>query len=208
MLLMGHSEMGAAGMFLRETALTSIFMIIKRRLAAAMCWGALVVPVLAIRAQSGSVEEIVRNLGRGTSEIDQVHTLAKYPTKSVELLINQLHIVPDRHLLIGENPFTVEHVLWCLRALRFITGGKDFCAPTSHVFGTGDLEQRQKYLLEFSHGSCLTFFSIWPSRMSTYIAPPDAQRKIIQQWGEWLQNEGRKAAYSPLKDPKPAQWLW
>ncbi len=164
--------------------------------------------VRTVNATSG-VADMVRTLGRGSSEIEDIHTLAKKPDMSVPLLIDELHVISDQRLLNGQNPFTVEHVLWSIIALRFITNGKDFCAPTSHVFGKSEVEQNRKYWLEFKHGSpCLTFFAIWPSRMSTYIAPSDAQRSIIQQWRTWFREEGKKGSFTPLKDPTPDQWLW
>ena len=170
--------------------------------------------ILALSTASGSappsdVASILKALGEGTSEIVQIQALAKSPDESIPLLINELHVVPSRSLLNGQHPFKVEHVLWCVRALRFMTGGRDFCAPTSHVFGSSEVEQNRKYWLEFRYrASCLTFFAIWPSRISTYIAPVDAQRRIIQQWREWYRNEGRKTSYTPFKDPKPEDWLW
>jgi hypothetical protein len=158
--------------------------------------------------QPPNVEQTIKHLGKGTKEIEEIHELAKTPEKSVSLLIDELHVVPEGRLLAGQYQFAVQHVLWCIRALRFITGGKDFCAQTSHAFGGGESERRRKYFLEFSHGSCIAFFSIWPSKMSTYIAPSDAQEKIIQQWKEWFNSEGSKLMFKPLSDPKPEQWLW
>ncbi len=154
----------------RKMPSTSIFVVGKRCLIMASCCGLLVVSP-PLPAQSVRIEDTVKNLGKiGFPNFEEIHTLSESPAPSVEALIKELHVIPDRRLLGGQNPFLVEHVLWCIRALRFITGGKDFCAPTSHVFGTSELEQNRKYWLQFSYGSCLAFFSMWPSRGSTYIA--------------------------------------
>lgn len=164
--------------------------------------------VLNLVAMNPDAASLVSNLGRGESDIENIQALSRTPASSIKLLIDELHVVPDHRLLAGQNPFAVKHVLWCIIALRFITGGKDFCAPTRHIFGKSELEQNRKYWLEFRKGSCLSFFHAWPSRGSIYIAPPDTQQKIIQQWKKWFRKKGRTASFTPLQNPEPQDWLW
>ena len=159
-------------------------------------------------AQDPSLRKAVDDLGRGEQNIALVKSLAADPSKAAGLLVSQLHTVPEEKLLNGERRPDVEHVLWTIRALRFLTGGKDFCAPTVHKFAKTEEEQDREYWLRFHKHSCLTFFAIWPSRGNEYVAPVDVQKKIIAQWKEWYRINGSKYRYQPLVDPKPEDWLW
>ena len=85
------------------------------------------------------VSKEVQNLGRGPDNLKTVETLAKTPQLSTKLLIGELHTIRESRILNGEERPDAEHVLWCLRALRYVTGGKDFCAKTSHKFGNSEM---------------------------------------------------------------------
>jgi hypothetical protein len=162
----------------------------------------------AFSQNTPAVSRDVKSLGRGQDDLKIVETLAKTPTISTELLIGELHPIPEARILNGQKEPEAEHVLWCIRALRYITGGKDFCARTGHKFGSSDEEQNRKYWIYFRHETCASFFAMWPSRASEYIAPEDAQVSIIQQWKDWLAKEGASFDYKPMRNPKPEDWLW
>ena len=95
-----------------------------------------------------------------------------------------------------------------IRALRYLTGGMDFCAQSQHRFGNSEEEKNRKYWLTFAHKECLTFFALWPSRGRLYLAPLDAQKNIINQWQHWYATSGAEFKYKPLQDPPPEKWLW
>jgi hypothetical protein len=154
------------------------------------------------------VSKEVQNLGRGPDNLKTVETLAKTPQLSTKLLIGELHTIRESRILNGEERPDAEHVLWCLRALRYVTGGKDFCAKTSHKFGNSEEERNRKYWIFFRHKTCASFFAMWPSRSSEYIAPEDAQTSIISKWKEWFAKEGAEFDYKPMQNPKPEDWLW
>jgi hypothetical protein len=144
----------------------------------------------------------------GGDDVRIVKSLSATPQLSVRLLIEELHTVNKSRELADANDKQTEHVLWCIRALRYITGGVDFCGKTGHQFGASELEKNRKYWLYFKNKSCAPFFALWPSRGSEYIAPKDAQEDIINQWKKWLSRRGRTDQYVPLKEPKPEDWLW
>jgi hypothetical protein len=163
----------------------------------------------AVGQDKARVSAEVKKLGRGrTDDFEVVERLSTTPELSARLLVEQLHTVADARLLAAENKPETEHVLWSIRALRYITGGLDFCGKTSHHFGTPELEKNRKYWMYFKNKSCVPFFAMWPSRGNEYISPLDAQEEIIQQWREWLAREGKTFHYVPLKEPKPEDWLW
>lgn len=159
-------------------------------------------------ASQESIEDTVAGLGTRANNVDAVVSLASMPARAAGILVKELHTVPETKLLAGEIRPGTEHVLWCLRALRFLTGGKDFCAASQHSFGRTESERNRKYWLEFKNGACLSFFAVWPSRGSQYIAPRDAQKAIIEQWRRWYEAEGRGFDYRPLTDRAPEKWLW
>jgi hypothetical protein len=83
----------------------------------------------------------------------------------------------------------------------------DFCAPTGHEFGKSGQGAYRGYWLHFANKNCVTFFAVWPSRGQFFIAPVDAQQKIIEAWQQWYAKEGKDFNYEPLTNPQPSQWL-
>lgn len=150
----------------------------------------------------------VENLGRGEDNVKIVETLAKTPQLSTKLLIGELHPIQESRILNGQEKPYAEHVLWCLRALRYVTGGKEFCAKTSYKFGSSEEERNRRYWIFFRYKTCASFFAMWPSRSSEYIAPGDAQISIIRKWKDWFAKEGTEFDYKPMRNPKPEDWLW
>jgi hypothetical protein len=155
-----------------------------------------------------TLEDRIKRLGTDEDNIKRVQSLSSESAKAVELLIAELHAVNAVRVTANEQNPDTEHVLWVIRALRFLTGGKDFCAATTHKFGTTEIEKNRKYWLTFKGRQCLAFFATWPSRGSNYIAPHDSQLKIIGQWKQWYKSEGRSFNYKPLVNPEPKDWLW
>jgi hypothetical protein len=103
-----------------------------------------------------------------------------------------------------------EHVGWSLRALRSLTGGMEFRAKTSHKFGDTVIERnRQEFIggKQFATDGTVRFFGVWMSRDSLYLAPQDAQRKIIQMWKSWYDSQGKDFVYAPFKDD-PDSWYF
>jgi hypothetical protein len=162
----------------------------------------------AFAQESASIAEEIRQLGTGGDDAKIVAKLAETPQLSTKLLIEELHPVKEARILASEKKPDVEHVLWCIRALRFLTGGKDFCGKTAHQFGKSELERNRKYWVNFKYKKCASFFAMWPSRGSEYIAPEDAQKEIIDKWKGWFAKDGSSFDYKPLHDPKPEAWLW
>jgi hypothetical protein len=191
--------------------LSSIFMTsrLKHLLVAVMIVLQFAVINAALAQDNASVSAEVKKLGMGESDdVQIVKRLSTTPQLSARLLVKELHPVTDARLLAGENKPATEHVLWCIRALRYITGGLEFCGKTNHDFGTSQLEKNRKYWLYFKSKSCVPFFAVWPSRGSEYIAPEDAQKVIISKWKNWFVKQGASFDYKPLHDPKPEEWLW
>jgi hypothetical protein len=170
----------------------------------------IVVFVLSSFAYSDNVdiEQIVKELGSSSDPVVEIEIISKYPKESVPLLIMELHTVSVVRILNWEKKPNAEHVIWCIRALRFTTGGKDFCAPTRYRFGKGEVETRRKDFLRFRNPHCLPFFVLWSSRYSHYIAPIDTQKAIILKWQKWYETEGKFTDLKPLVNPKPQDWLW
>jgi hypothetical protein len=157
------------------------------------------------------LQEIVRNLGLSKSSkkiMDDIHKIATTPRESAKLLIEEIHIIPDDVAYEKQDSSNMDHVIWSLDALRYITGGKEFCSRTRHRFLETEEEKNRAYWLELTHGKCLTFFAIWPSRGRIYLAPRDAQARIIALWGDWYKRHARDYSFHPLVKPEPQDWLW
>jgi hypothetical protein len=156
-----------------------------------------------------TLEQRVERLGsKGNSDVQDIQELAANPEASVPLLIAGLHIIPDSPEFAKEDAPSMEHVLWMIRGLRYMTGGLDFCAKSNHRFGKSEEERDRYYWLTFQHTGCMRFWGFWMSRGRFYIAPPDAQRSIIAQWQRWYATRGKTFEYKPLRNPPPEKWLW
>jgi hypothetical protein len=84
------------------------------------------------------------------------------------------------------------HVIWALRALRYITGCQDFRAPTQERFAAGRGRDMAGIRAEFlTRGDVhnVPFFAVWMSRDIIFIAAPDAQSAIVRQWRTWLSRD-------------------
>ena len=114
-------------------------------------------------------------------------TFRSQPTVAACYLINDLRIVQETWIRGGDQNMHPEtmHVIWCLRALRYITGGINFKGNTKYHFNdSSERESNRRQLLRRDYNE-VPFFAVWMSRDSLAIAPTDAQRAIIKKWIEW-----------------------
>lgn len=174
------------------------------------------VPQNSISPRTASVETLVKELGSDDNEIDRMKALAQRPVEAAGLLVQELHPVSGDRILSQDQDKEewkeTEHVIWCLHALRYLTGGLEFRAKTNHHFGKGELEENRKYFVggeRFPKDGTVRFFGIWMSRDSLYIAPRDAQLLIIQRWKAWYRTNGKTFAYvDPTKKQGPDVWYF
>lgn len=155
-----------------------------------------------------ALQQDVRRLGLpGNDDFADVKRLAKSPAEAAGELVSQLSMLqhPER-TIVGDGTTYENHVLWVFLALRYITGGMDFCAPTSWKPGRTYEDGIRDYWLHFQNKNCVTFFAVWPSRARTYVAPLDAQQAIIGAWRQWYAKEGKTYTYKPLVNPESWQW--
>jgi hypothetical protein len=68
---------------------------------------------------TGEIEKIVKDLGRSENSIDKVKVLSQHSEQAIPLLIEELHPLKEARILNQETNPEAEHVLWCIRALRF-----------------------------------------------------------------------------------------
>ena len=169
-------------------------------------------PILSAGQESRAtvtLEQRVARLGSaGNANVQDVRELAASPAASAKLLVAGLHSIPDSEKAAKAGSPSMEQVLWRIRALRYLTGGLDFCAQSDHVFGASEEEKNRQYWLKLRHKDCLAFFGYWMSRDRIYVAPLDAQKSIIGQWKQWYASSGKTFKYKPLQDPPPEAWIW
>lgn len=165
--------------------------------------------LLAACAHAVTPEERVARLGAPANDnVADVKVLAENPRANAGLLVAALHTIPDSEAFARADDPTMEHALWIIRALRYLTGGKNFRARTHHQFGKSEEEQNRKYWLMFDGRPDLAFFAYWMSRNRWYIAPRDAQSEIIAQWRRWYAAAGKQFDYKPLQNPSFEDWIW
>jgi hypothetical protein len=174
------------------------------------------------------IENIVKMLGRSHDSITQLKKLSDHSNQAIPLLIRELHPIDVKWITNTElsNPTDkvaeAEHVLWCIRGLRFLTGGIDFCATTNYRFGDSGGEQNRKFYLQDSCSECegkckdegkkedefISFFALWITHLCEYIAPLDAQKEIIKAWKDWYKTEGKSSSFKPLDEGAWPEYIY
>jgi hypothetical protein len=144
---------------------------------------------------SGKIEYLVKSLGidDGDSLVYvKLDSLRYDPNLTIKLLIDELHPVKGipKILSVDYDKYKMEiHVVWCIRALRYITG-LDFISTTKYKFGNTESERTRSQFLH-SEFNKVSFFGVWMSRNTIYFAPLDAQKAIILKWKNWYdKNKG------------------
>ena len=164
------------------------------RCCVALCF--LARPAVVFAADRALAAEI-GVLGRDDADNQRIiDHLAGDPRDAVEQLLQQLEPVPLSQLRPTDvrRHERASHVVWCLRAIRFLTHGKTFTAPTRYVFEERE-SARKQFLLDKGLGGEVPFFAVWMSRDVVYLAPSDAQEEIIKRWRRWYEVEGRTFRY-------------
>jgi hypothetical protein len=147
------------------------------------------------------VVELVNRLGKSTNVEENVpifRELAKCPQQAASSLIGNLHVISEKVIKPTEAEQHQEamHIIWCIRALRYITNGMDFTSKTDYTPEEYEREYRWQFLTA-KHGHEVPFFSVWMSRDIVYLAPEDAQVEIIRKWQYWYSAKGTIYHYKP-----------
>lgn len=145
------------------------------------------------REVPSDVREAVKRVG----SLQTVEDLGKLDRRQVvELLVAELRPISTNAISYEEQSLRTDsmHVIWCIRALRYLTG-LDFIAPTEHRFKESEEEQTRHQFLHNKSETEVAFFGVWMSREHTFVAPKDAQRAIIEKWRLWLSKEEKNFSY-------------
>jgi hypothetical protein len=155
--------------------------------------------------KSRTLTGIVASLGPDTRP-DDLKRLRADGREAVKLLVATLKPIPEAKILPQDQNAhrAALHVVWAVRALRYLTG-KDFRAPTAHLFGPDEDEQTREQFLK-RDGEGVTFFATWMSRDSVYIAPADAQHAIIEAWRRWFSELDEN--WRPIAEPSINDWYF
>ena len=146
------------------------------------------------QTEASDIDRLIKNTMRhigGDDYEQEFKILSQHPLRSTELLIKSLRPV-------GRGKYRAHpRVVWYIRALRFLTR-LDFKART-----LGRLTDDEKNFLAYDGQRRVKFFGTWMSRDIAFVAPKDAQTKIIRQWRDWFTANGKTHNYSdstPLDD--------
>ena len=156
--------------------------------------------------------DLVSVLGHQDAERDfqTIERLASTPRESAIALVDALQEVNPVEGYESEMPVHDQAVIQKIRALRYVTGGLDFCSTAGNLNNLRtELEpELRSYWLRFRHRDCAAFFAIWPSRDMIFVAPAEAQREIIAKWREWAETEAASYSFKPLSNPAPETWIY
>jgi hypothetical protein len=170
-------------------------------LIALLAFGAL--PAHTMSCDNDEIRAVVEKLGYETDDDDykkNFELLATRPLQATCHLIKELHVVPETKItqVDAVKHASSMHVIWCIRALRYLTGGLDFTARTHYQFKK--FEHERKHFLTIKSKEELPFFGVWMSRDIVYIAPQDVQSEIIVKWRNWYLQNGISFHYHPSEN--------
>jgi len=156
-------------------------------------WGIMLAGVFGAMALTGQAadQKAIANAAREIMKPEEkMLTLFRLePNCACRCLAAELEVINETHIpgYAKEEPKYAKamHVLTCLRMLQALTGQK-FYAGTEYRFDLVRDKDRSYWLLK-GHKDEVPFFANWMSRDSDFIAPVDAQRKIIEKWKNWLE---------------------
>lgn len=115
-----------------------------------------------------------------------LRVLERNPRVAVCYLVNGLEVVAPGRLSLERGSAEAWRAVWSIRALRYLTGGLQFCAGTASALGDDVGDE----LLGSDGPGKIPFFRVWPSRDIIFIAPRDTQERIAQQWRRWFSANG------------------
>jgi hypothetical protein len=122
--------------------------------------------------------------------VESFSTFKAHPLESACQLVGELAVVRARIIRNDQESRFKQalHVVWALRALRYVTGCREFYGRTREKFASqGELDRvRVQFLTRDRRQGEVPFFSVWMSRDMVFLAASDAQRDIIRQWNVWL----------------------
>ena len=130
--------------------------------------------------------------------LPHLRVLERRPYESICHLVKVLHPIRPTRLGPDDADSDSWKVIWAIRGLRFLTGGKDFVARTRFNFSAADNARRD--LLEGGRNMVVPFFRVWPSRDITFIAPRDAQVAIIGLWRQWFERDASAFVFRSAGD--------
>jgi|SRR5437667_2389577 len=142
---------------------------------------------------SRAVQERIKSLGAG--DPNDFEPLYQYPVSATRFLVAELHVIKRGSYRTSEaegfGPINHEaaHVIWCIRALRSLTG-LNFKATTN-----AQLDEKEGHFLGYANNREVSFFGTWMSRDLSFVAPEDAQQKIIAKWKSWFTEHGTTYKY-------------
>jgi hypothetical protein len=142
--------------------------------------------------------DLVRRLG-GASDPDPVVSgsfwrLLAAPRQAARELVGELKVVsPDR---IDDD---AQHVIWCVRALRAITG-QDFRFKSATPLTANQCRDFRTCFGE------MPFFSELTVSSETMVAPANVQKKVIVAWELWLLESGD--TFIPAYRLDPLNWSY
>jgi hypothetical protein len=133
--------------------------------------------------------------------LEYLKVLHRSPSRAAALLVAGLHPIPRGGYSDAPD------VVWFIRALRSLTG-LDFRGRTDSALSNGGENDGggEAWFLRPDTLGTVEFFGTWMSREFSWVAPRDAQVRIIEQWHQWYRHEA--ATFHYVKDDGMGNWYW
>jgi hypothetical protein len=147
--------------------------------------------------ENPEVTRAIAGLTAGKTPEEMAHlfdVLTAFPRIAACHLVNELHPVVSHTIMPTEAVRfrSVLHVIWSIRALRYIAACQDFRAATKERFRNRSNDTIVNTRTEFLARDGIDevpFFSVWMSRDIIFVAAADVQTAVIAKWRVWLGND-------------------
>lgn len=151
-------------------------------------------------AENEDLVRIVKNIGKTIGyetdtkkQAEEFYVLSKNRLAAIRQLLNELKPVNESIILTDASAKNTEglHVVWSIRALRFLSGCMFFTEKAEEDRFTTDDQIRTMLLMQKKDNE-YSFFAGSAGRDKIYIAPMYVQKAIIRKWQNWFNKKDDK----------------
>jgi hypothetical protein len=163
-----------------------------------------------VQLDSAAIAEIVGNLGRHDLPTDSAdyEALCSNPRLSCRILIDSIWVIQDPMNAMERDSLGTTHMLTIIGMLHCLSGGLQFSAKSNYDFSRTVPDEYRRDWLDLDQDDRLLFLAYWLSHEQLFIAPEDAQAKIIKEWRNWFKKLSSDYVFKPIQGVDFYYWEW
>lgn len=157
---------------------------------------------------ASDIDKIVKNLGNSEGyetdvrkQAEDFYHLSMNRNVAIKILLSELKPINKKVIQIEQKGYGVEglHIVWCIRALRFLSGCTFFTEEAKEDRNK-EKNQIRILLLMQKRANEYTFFATSANQDKIYVAPMYAQESIIKKWNDWFKKQSGQLKNKNCRD--------